>query len=99
MSQDSTIDYYRQRRKELVERLGGECVECGAINDLQFHHVNPEEGNETGMGGWNHLYAIEEDLENGVEIELLCRECHLNLHNNSENLEEMDHASNDQAES
>jgi 5-methylcytosine-specific restriction endonuclease McrA len=29
------------RRAELIEMLGGRCVRCGAVEDLEFDHIDP----------------------------------------------------------
>jgi len=75
----STIDLYHRRRKALLDRLGGRCVQCGSVEELQFHHVN--NGHDThGQGGWQALLRLEREVENGEEIQILCRTCHELLH-------------------
>jgi len=75
----SSIDRYHRKRRALIDRLGGECVQCGSSEHLQFHHV--DNGHDThGVGGWQMLYRVEEDLRNGEEIVLMCRSCHELLH-------------------
>ena len=77
----STLGLYRRRRRALLERLGGRCERCGSedLDRLQFHHV--ENGHDThGQGGWNALIRVEREVEEGVRIELLCKECHELLH-------------------
>ena len=85
-TQPSTIDYYREKRQELIDKLGGECEECGKKENLHFHHVNPIEIADR-EGGWQHLYMIMENLENGVEIELRCKQCHIEEHRRRDDLE------------
>lgn len=34
--------YYRVRRQEVFDYLGGKCVECGSTEELQVDHINPE---------------------------------------------------------
>ena len=33
---------WRRRRKILVAALGGQCMRCGATEDLEFDHIDPE---------------------------------------------------------
>jgi hypothetical protein len=35
-------EYYRERRRQAIEYLGGKCVKCGSTDDLQFDHVDPK---------------------------------------------------------
>jgi len=83
-TQPSTIDYYHEKRKELIEKVsGGVCEKDECIEDraekLHFHHVEPIEESDR-EGGWQHLYRIKEDLENGIEIEVLCTHHHIKEH-------------------
>lgn len=34
---------YRERRSIFIVQLGGKCVDCGSVDNLQFDHVNCEE--------------------------------------------------------
>ena len=34
------LDRYYRNRSAAIARLGGECVDCGATEDLQFDHVD-----------------------------------------------------------
>lgn len=74
---------YQAVRDVLVDWLGSECYFCGQERGedytLCFHHVNPEEGRNP-QGGINHIRQVHKDLENGVDVELLCRSCHWKLH-------------------
>ena len=86
---------YRRRRFELLCRACDShvpyCQHCGKVlhldvDKLHFHHVNEDEGHESGIGGKQHLYLVENDLENGVEIEVRCFACHLWEHNRQTSL-------------
>jgi len=83
--------WYRKKRRKLLKQIHPDgdavCEECGDAYDpadgasLQFHHVDPDKGlNEPGFGGKNHLYKIEEQLEDGVELRVLCVGCHKQVH-------------------
>jgi len=89
-SSNSTIDLYRKRRWNLLSKICGVhvpmCMQCGKIlyvdlGQLHVHHINRDQGHGTQEGGWQHLLKLEEDLENGIELEVLCEACHERRHN------------------
>lgn len=73
-----------KRKKKLVELLGGQCKECGYkknYSSLSFHHVDPSL-KEIGLdlracsnNSWEVL------LKEAGKCELLCLNCHSELHN------------------
>lgn len=58
---------YKQWRKNIFERDGYVCQECGSNSDLHAHHIVPVSEDESKMF----------DLDNGVT---LCGECHSAKH-------------------
>lgn len=77
----SSINRYHKARSDLVARLGGTCQRCGCAWSLQFHHNNPYDHNGShGIGGWQQVIKIRRELNNGIEIILLCRDCHEHVH-------------------
>lgn len=89
----STIDYYYQRRRALYKAVLQAndrptdkitCANCGKDkNDakcLDIDHVNTEDGHTDLDGGWQHLYKLEQDLADDIELQILCRECHKAKH-------------------
>lgn len=69
-------DRRAKRRTILRERLGGKCVRCGAVDDLQFDHVIPatkafQISDRQLDGPWERLLA-EVD-----KCQLLCGPCHI----------------------
>lgn len=72
-----TIEKYHQCRGKLLDRLGGKCVDCGSLDNLEFHTIDGNGENE--KGGWKKLAQVISDIENN-NIELKCRECHINYH-------------------
>lgn len=85
MTEASNRFYHREREK-LVERLGGVCEECGIDENLHFHHVEPLEEEDRG-GGMQHLYRLREEISNGVDVELRCKSCHVEVHRRRDDLE------------
>lgn len=93
-TQKSTIGYYHEKRRELLKQISGcecEAEECSEdrAEKLHFHHVEPIEEADR-EGGWQHLYRIREELENGKEIEVLCRKHHIQEHREDSDLPKME---------
>lgn len=63
-----------QRLKaELIQTLGGSCLQCGSVNDLEFAHQAPTRLNGRGRGKFKRLYDVKNNL---LHYQLLCRSCH-----------------------
>lgn len=72
------LDRYKRRREAAVVFLGGVCVECGGMDDLQFHHKDPStklftlaKGSSFSNSRWDAEVA---------KCELLCGDCHREEH-------------------
>jgi len=93
-SKNKTGNYYykkedsvekRKRRKLMcIKILGGECKSCGYkknLSALSFHHKNPDEKlfelNARNIIGTSLKIVLEEVNK----CELLCNNCHTELHN------------------
>ena len=67
-----------ERRKILIERLGGKCVKCGTTENLQFDHIDPNTKKDrtycvsTMLGSSMERVTAEAD-----KCQLLCSKCHL----------------------
>ena len=66
----------RQERKgALILMLGGECIQCGSEELLEFDHINPDEKLFNIADGLARRWeSILEEIE---KCQLLCRECHI----------------------
>jgi hypothetical protein len=78
-----TIRAYR-RKLSLIEKAGGSCNRCGYnknIAALEFHHLNPSE--KEGKLDMRTLSNRSMDYinEEFSKCELLCSNCHRELHN------------------
>ena len=78
-----TLDLGRQRRKFLLENLGGKCVACGYDKyeaAMQCHHLDPTKKDKafSSMRGWSEQRILDE-IKDCV---LLCACCHAAVHNN-----------------
>lgn len=72
---------YHKYRNELIEQLGGECDKCGSKENLEFHHPNQEDSHRSGIGGWNHIFKVKNDVnEKNIKVVLLCKKCHRKIH-------------------
>ena len=67
---------YRDEKKSYcIEYLGGKCVKCGTIHNLQFDHIKREgKKYELTRKLTNKFDNIKEELD---KCQLLCAPCHL----------------------
>lgn len=70
--------YMKERARKRVaaakEQLGGKCVRCGSVDDLQFDHIDPTTKLFTLAKGSSFS---EERWQAEVEkCQLLCQACH-----------------------
>jgi len=67
-------DRYSEIRKFCIEHLGGKCVSCDTIENLQFDHIDPKTKNFSIGKMLN--FSVEE-LEYELYLcQLLCEGCH-----------------------
>lgn len=70
--------YMRRIRKEVIEMLGGKCINCGC-NDydaLEINHINGG-GNEEirQIGKKSFIFAIHNGTRKTNDLEVTCRVC------------------------
>jgi hypothetical protein len=65
----------KYRRERLIELLGGECVRCGATDDLEFDHIDPK--TKAFAVGSDMSRAWSQLVEEALKTQLLCRPCHV----------------------
>ena len=63
------------RRARLIEMLGGECVRCGATEDLEFDHVDPSTKVFAVCAGLSRAWDVL--VEEASKTQLLCKPCHM----------------------
>ena len=76
---------YRLRRADLVARMGGRCVYCGAIANLEFHHPYGRTWDLRRVNRLQRLKRYEQDWRAGSNwqggpcalmlLVLACRSC------------------------
>jgi 5-methylcytosine-specific restriction endonuclease McrA len=62
---------YEKKKKLAIESLGGKCVNCGAIENLEFHHIDPQTKEFTVT-----QYIRQDISEELKKCQLLCKNCH-----------------------
>ena len=65
----------RERRAEAFNMLGGECVECGSTEDLQFDHRNRRRKEFSLATAMWHV-SRERFIAEVKKCRLLCTPCH-----------------------
>ncbi len=65
---------YHRRREEALARLGGECTVCGAKENLEIDHVDPDQK----VIALNKMWSIAEErfLKELAKCQLLCKTHH-----------------------
>ena len=58
---------WKEKREEVFERYGKQCVECGSTKNIQVHHLIYRKG--------HHLWEYNVD-----ELIPLCKKCHQKIH-------------------
>ena len=64
----------QERRKILLEHLGGKCVGCGTTENLQFDHIDRTQKSFTI--GKSLDYSMERLIPEVDKCQLLCYDCH-----------------------
>lgn len=62
----------------LIDEFGGECMKCGSISELHFHHRDPTTKLfDIGGSLGNAYHRLEEEA---LKCDLLCKDCHKAIH-------------------
>lgn len=64
----------QERRKMLIEHLGGKCCGCGTTENLQFDHLDRTQKSFTIAKCLD--YSMEKLIEEVDKCQLLCYNCH-----------------------
>jgi len=64
----------QERRKILIEHLGGKCCGCGTTENLQFDHIDRTQ--KSFNIGKCIDYSLERLIPEVDKCQLLCYECH-----------------------
>lgn len=89
-----------KRKLELIKSRGGKCELCGYdrnIAVLEFHHINPDE--KEFQLDMRHLSntSLERLKEEADKSQLLCANCHREVHNPHLGMDEVEDLVNTEA--
>ena len=80
VSKKGNISKRKTFKKQIVDRFGGQCDECGydeCIEALVFHHIDPSKKDIA----ISKLYTLNERTRNELaKCRLMCFNCHAELH-------------------
>jgi len=65
---------YHQKRKQIIDELGGKCVNCGDTNDLHIDHIDADK--KTMRAADVHSVNDKHLNEEKKNFQLLCKKCH-----------------------
>lgn len=66
-AKELALPKWKEKREEVFERYGKQCVECGSTKNIQVHHLIYRKG--------HHLWEY-----NVNELIPLCKKCHQKIH-------------------
>ena len=72
----------RAVKQLLVDHFGGKCIKCGynkSIKALQFHHRDPNE-KDFGLASGGKTMSFNKLLAEASKCDLVCANCHAELH-------------------
>lgn len=78
-------DYRRKKRAELIERLGGECRQCGSKRKLEFDHINGRDWEPREIGSTSRILLYVREAAIG-KLQLLCRPCNIHKRDTQDRL-------------
>lgn len=65
----------KSERERLIDELGGRCVECGALEGLQFDHkTGLRRWIARNLSRWMRMVHYRREAAQG-ELQLLCGDC------------------------
>lgn len=64
--------YYRKRRQEIIDYLGGKCVKCNATDNLEVDHIDPSQKSHDV----SKRMSLKNNKEEFDKCQLLCNSCH-----------------------
>lgn len=74
-------EYHSDNREKALDLYGHKCELCGAINHLEFHHLNLDGVEERKVYSSIKLNKSLADGNKRSDLQLLCRSCHHKIHN------------------
>ncbi len=75
------VNWRRRAKRELIRYKGGKCFQCGYNKDCpsayDFHHRDPKQKDFAIGGKTKKLEKLKEEAD---KCDLLCRNCHAEIH-------------------
>ncbi len=68
-------DHYLRRLTLAKNLLGGKCIDCGSIENLEFDHIDPATKSFVITSGYKK--RLEVFIAEVHKCQLLCHECHV----------------------
>jgi len=69
-----------EKRKQVLQNLGGKCVKCGSIDKLHLHHIKYAKDSVKWDDKSEDSKRVQEALDHPERFELLCTHCHGHYH-------------------
>ena len=69
-------------REKAILKLGGKCQKCNTEDNLQLHHITYAEDSIRWWESGEYWKRAKEAYNHPERFELICKECHLKLHEN-----------------
>jgi len=70
----TNLKRYYNRKEFFINLLGGKCINCGSVENLQFDHKDPKQKEFNISQKWD--YKIDYVLKEMEKCQLLCDKCH-----------------------
>src|SRR5216117_3200210 len=72
---DYMLKRYHERRKEAIESLGGKCIKCGSVENLEIDHIDPKTKSFNFSKIWS--FSPEKYSKELEKCQILCKDCHM----------------------
>lgn len=67
-------DWAKRARLQLIEKLGGKCVRCGAVKKLEIDHIIPRDYKIEKYGSDRRISIYRREAAEG-KLQVLCAVC------------------------
>ena len=78
----------RENKKYLLDLLGGKCIKCNSIINLEFHHIDPSTKLFNVLQ--NLHFSLSRLIDEAKKCQLLCFDCHNTKHRKKVKVDDLD---------